>query len=443
MKNPFSFLNRARKKPGERITAGGNMRPGTVVITAPRRFGVGLDDYMQAIRAAEDVDFTRRVRLYDIYEDALLDPHLFSVMHKRKAGVLCRRIEFRRDGVPDEAVNDQIKSPWFMRFVEDALDAQFWGFSLVQFFVNEQGWIDYFLVPRKHVDPVLSVIKRRQDDLLGTPFDSYPDLLMIRGKEPLGILARCTPYVIYKKGTMGDWSQYSEIFGMPVREYVYDSLDPDARENALRDAEQQGGATVFVHDKQSELNLLATSGTGSSNNLYSDLVDRCNAEISKAVLCNTLTTEASDTGTQALGTVHRSVEESLAEQDARFVLDLLNYDMADIFASMGVNTQGGEFVFVEEANIERQTQRMTVLEKAHTVFGLPMDDDYLYGELDIERPDDYDRLKQEMQQRREQEQAAASAMAAAEGAPRTIQPRNSGQSGRFFARAPHDGALEF
>ena len=424
MKNPFSFLNRARKEPGQRITAGGNVRPGTVVLTAPRRFGVGLDDYMKAVRSAEDVDYARRTRLYDIYDDALLDPHLFSVVQKRKSGVLGRRIEFRRDGLPDEAVNAQIGSPWFMRFVEDALDAQFWGFTLVQFYRDSQGWIDYFLVPRKHVDPVLRTVKRRQEDLLGEPFEAYPDLLLVQGKEPLGILARCAPYVIYKKGAMGDWSQYSEIFGMPVREYVYDSLDPDARENALRDAEQQGGATVFVHDKQSELNLLAPSGTGGSNTLYGDLVDRCNAELSKAVLCNTLTTEASDTGTQALGTVHRSVEEALAEQDRRFILNLLNYDMADIFASLGVSTQGGEFVFAEEPDSARQERRLTTLEKAHTVFGLPMDDDYLYGELDIERPAAYDRLKREMARRAEQ-------------------PRNSAGGGRFFARAPHDGALEF
>lgn len=436
MASIFNFFNRARKRPANRITAGGNFRPGTVTVTAPRRFGVGLEDFMSAVRAAEDVDFTRRAKLYDIYADALLDPHLWSVIQNRKAGVLSRRVEFRRDGVADDAVNDQLKSPWFMRFVEDALDAQLWGFSLVQFFVNERGWIDYFLVPRKHVDPVLRLIKTRQEDLLGTSFDEYPDLLLIRGKDPLGILARTVPYVIYKKGTMGDWSQYSEIFGMPVREYTYDSLDPDARSNALRDAEEQGGATVFIHDKQSELNLISPSSTGSSNNMYSDLVDRCNAEISKAILSNTLTTEASDTGTQALGTVHKSVEECIIEQDVEFVLNLLNYEMTDIFSSLGVNTQGGEFVLCEESDEKKKTARLNVLEKAATVFHLPMDDDYLYGELDIERPADYDRLKAERQA--ERQAAMEQAERQVPTGPVTARPDN-----RFFVRAPRAGALDF
>ena len=198
------MVNKTAKEK-QRITEGSNVtRPGaTIILTQPQRFGIGLDDYMQSIRGAENVDFTRRVRLYDIYSESLMDPHLFSVVQKRKSGVLGRKIEFRRNGVADDKVNRQIASPWFLRFLGDALDAEYWGFTLVQFYINEKGWIDYYLVPRKHVDPVLRVIKTRQDDLMGEPFDNYADLLMIRGKEPLGILARTAPYVIYKRGTTG------------------------------------------------------------------------------------------------------------------------------------------------------------------------------------------------------------------------------------------------
>ena len=211
------FRNKAAKS--KRITEGSNVtRPGaTVILTQPQRFGIGLGDYMQAIRSAENVDFTRRVRLYDIYSESLMDPHLFSVVQKRKSGVLSRKIEFRRNGIPDDKVNEQISSPWFLRFISDALDAEYWGFTLVQFYINTKGWIDYYLAPRKHIDPVLRIIKTRQEDINGESFDNYGDLLMIRGKEPLGILARTAPYVIYKRGTIGDWAQFSEIFGMPVR----------------------------------------------------------------------------------------------------------------------------------------------------------------------------------------------------------------------------------
>ena len=93
------FRNKAAKS--KRITEGSNVtRPGaTVILTQPQRFGIGLGDYMQAIRSAENVDFTRRVRLYDIYSESLMDPHLFSVVQKRKSGVLSKKIEFRHNGI--------------------------------------------------------------------------------------------------------------------------------------------------------------------------------------------------------------------------------------------------------------------------------------------------------------------------------------------------------
>lgn len=427
-----NFRNYRTSKSKQRITQGGNRRPGTIVLTAPKRFGIGLDDYMNAIRNAENIDYTQRASLYDIYNDTLLDPHLFAVVQKRKAGTLKRRIEFRRDGMPDDRVNAQISSPWFMRFIEDALDAHFWGFTLVQFYINENGWIDYFHVPRKHVDPVQNLIKHRQTDIVGVPFENYPDLLMINGKEPLGILARTAPYVIYKRGSMGDWAQFSEIFGMPVRKYTYDAADPESRSAAIDDAMSQGSAGVFLCPEGTNLEFIEAGNKSGSAEVYASLIERCNSEMSKAVLGNTLTTEASETGTQALGTVHRKAEDELTEQDGLFILNLLNYDMADQFAALGVNTAGGEFVFVEEEEVSI-IQKAELLIKAHDTFRLPIADDYLYETLKIEKPVDYDRMKAEQSKQKEEDHFR--------DVTKMMTPQN--KSG-FFAHAPQgDGALEW
>lgn len=447
----FPFFRNKASKGKQRITEGSNVtRPGaTVILTQARRFGIGLDDYIQAIRNAENVDFTQRVKLYDIYSESLMDPHLFSVVQKRKSGVLGRKIEFRRNGMPDDKVNEQISSPWFLRFLEDALDAQYWGFTLVQFFINQKGWIDYYLVPRKHIDPVLRIIKTRQNDVGGESFDNYADLLMIQGKEPLGILARTAPYVIYKRGTVGDWAQFSEIFGMPIRKYTYDAADPEALKNAQEAARAQGGGMDFFCPEGSDLSFVETGNTTGSSELYSTFVDRCNAEMSKAVLGNTLTTEASETGTQALGTVHNKVEQELMEQDALGILNLLNYDMTDLFASLGVNTAGGEFVYVEEADLEQVKVKAELLEKAVNVFNLPMDDDYLYEQLNIERPDNYEQLKAEMEEKNKSANPFAQMMQPSgsndtrpDDDKNPKQPKN--RTASFFADAPHStGALDW
>ena len=89
----------------KRITIGGNINPQgsparTVIITQPQRFFLDMQKYMSGIRGAENVDFTNRVRLYDMYEDILLDGHLSSVRDKRIASARNIQIEFRRNGKP-------------------------------------------------------------------------------------------------------------------------------------------------------------------------------------------------------------------------------------------------------------------------------------------------------------------------------------------------------
>lgn len=395
----------------QQITVGGNfMRPGqkqpnVIVLTQPKRFGLDIADYMAAIRAAEDVDFPRRYRLYDLYSDILMDTHLSCVVEKRKNAVLCSDIEFRRDGKPDQTVNEQIRSPWFNRLVGDIIDTRFWGFTLCQFY-KEGEWAGYDLIPRKHVDPVRRLILRRQTDITGRPWDDYADLLFMGNPDDLGLLAKAAPWVIYKRNTTGDWSQFSELFGMPIQEYIYNSDDEESRQRAIDDVAQMGSLAQFFHDEDTRLNLIEAGNKTGSANVYERLCERCNNELSKLVLGNTLTTESSEKGTQALGTVHRKVEDKVAQADKRYVLDVLNYDMADIFARIGINTAGGEFCFPEKKDID-PASKTNILTQLKTNFNLPVSDDYLYKEFGIEKPANYEQMKKKQEDERARKEAAA------------------------------------
>jgi hypothetical protein len=385
-------------KKNTRITISGNIprpgqrQPAIIKLTQPKRFNIDTADFMTAIKAAENVDYTQRAKLYDLYNDILLDTHLSSVIDKRKAAILSSNIEFHRNGKPDEEINEQLFSPWFYRCVADILDARFWGFSLLQFYKNDE-WIDYDLVPRKHVDPVRKIILTRQTDIQGTSWEEFEDLLFIGGCTDLGLLARAAPWIIYKRNTAADWAQFSEVFGMPIQEYTYETDDEEARARALQDANSIGSLATFIHGKDTELQLREAGNKTGSAEVYDKFIERCNSEISKLILGNTLTTEASDTGTQALGTVHKKVEEAVAKADREFVLNVLNYDMSEIFSHLGINTTGGKFCFSEKKNTDPDAT-MRILVQLHTTFGLPIDDDYIYETFGIEKPKDYDKQKQ-------------------------------------------------
>lgn len=457
-----------------RITEGGAVRRDTpdasprgrsiepdIILQMPELFYFDMRAYVASMQSAEAIDFYSRTRLYDMYRSALLDLHLSGIIDKRLVGVSRIPIEFRRDGKPDEAVNREIRAPWFRRFVKDVLWSKFWGFSLFQFYRDEDGFIGYYKVPWKHYDPVRRVILKRQSDTDGIPVDAFADMVCVcEDPRSLGMLSELVPMVLYKRGDMADWAQFCQIFGMPIREYTYDAGDEDARRRLLQDARSQGANAVYIHPKESALNLIESANKSGTVDLYERFKDACNTEMSVRVLGNTLTTDAKTTGTQALGTVHQEEEDHIKADDRDFVLDVLNFTMRPVFESLGVSTEGGEFSYVETRTLN-PSQQVDVIQKAMAM-GLPVADDYIYETLLIDRPEDYDRMKAEIQARQDADRRLKEQLARQAGGEdtggggeptqrtRTARTENRrtdgfwGRMRRFFGVAPRrDGALPF
>lgn len=388
------------KKNKGRITAGGyigNVTAPTIILQQTRRGGLDVGVYMNAIRSAEVIDYPRREKLIDLYEDVKLDSHLFAVLRKQKAAVLSTPIQFMRDGKVDETMQDHIKSPWFLKFLGDLYDHQWEGVggSLFQFYKDEKGWINYDLIPRKNVDAINRVILHRQGDITGESWDEFKDLLYIGNPRMIGNLAVAAFWVILKRNNVGDWADFAEIFGRPVREGTYDAWDEDARQKLLKDISEMGGAGVIVHPSGTELNLIQTQNVAGGGDMYEKLGTYCNNEISKTVTGNTLTTEAGDKGTQALGTVQKEGEEDINFFVKQEILNILNYEMTETFARLGIDTAGGEFFFVPPKSKNSQ-EKVNVLKTLKNDMQLPIDDDYLYEEFGIPKPKDYEAMKEEL-----------------------------------------------
>ena len=75
------------KKKHRKIVSGGqvNRLPDqTIILQPPHRGGLDVSYYMNSIRSAEHIDFPRRSKLIDLYEDVRIDSHLFAVLRKQK-----------------------------------------------------------------------------------------------------------------------------------------------------------------------------------------------------------------------------------------------------------------------------------------------------------------------------------------------------------------------
>ena len=290
---------------------------------------------MMALNSATAIDMYNRATLYDMYSSAFkTDPHLIGIHRKRLVGACRTPIEFIRNEQSDNDINDLLKQSWFRKFRKEIVKSEFWGFSLMQFYKNADGSIGFDSIDRKHYDPVREVILRYQSDNEGTPIDAFSNTIVV-GDEPreLGIMSAIMPYVLYKRGNIGDWAQFCQIFGMPIREYTYDAGDEDARRRLIEDARKQGANAVYIHPEGSSLTLHESGNKSGSSDLYNNFSDKCDAQMSIAVLGNTLTTDAKATGTQALGTVHQDEEDEIKEDDQALILSVLNSaQMNRIFA---------------------------------------------------------------------------------------------------------------
>lgn len=430
-----------RKNARKRIIQGGlvdirNTRQPDVVLQMPEIFYFDMNAYINSVKSALNIDFTNRVRLYDMYESSMLDLHLSGVLDKRLRGVTKIPIEFRRNAQPDNVINAQLRSPWFKQLRKDLVMSHFWGFTLVQFYLDEDGNIRYDLINRKHYDPIHRKLLKYQGAIDGISIDEFPNTMFVGSERKLGIFAELLPAVLYKRGNMADWARFANIFGMPIREYTYDAGDEEARARLIADARRQGSNAVYIHPKDSELKLIEAANKTGSSELYRTFAEYWDAKMSIRVLGNTLTTDAKENGTQSLGTVHKEEEDEMNADDCDFLLDILNYNMRPVFQNLGFNVDGGEFVYARHDKIN-PSQQIDIVQKLSSM-GLPIDDDYLYETFSVRKPDNYEELKLMKEAER---QAMRDALAADKGDnKKTSQTAINNRLRSFFGLAPKTGA---
>lgn len=360
-----------------------------LLITQTERGEITVEDYLDAISEAENVDYPNNTRLIDMIEDACMDGHLFSVREKRKATILRNRPEFVRDGKKDEKINEHIRSPWFRELLSDMIETDDYGHTLVQF-RREGDWINFNKIPRKHYNPVRKFIKTRQTDIEGISFDEYRHLLLMGKPRELGRLTKAALYVIYKRNAMSDFAAFIEKFARPFIEGEYDGYDEKIRRKLLNDLFRHSGGSVLVRPAGSKITLHDIASKGATGELHKIFIKLCDEEISKLYLGSTLTVEVGDKGTQALGTVHQEGQEDVAELLKQWLLDVLNYELTDIFADLGLDTRGGEFQYAAP-----KTKNLTARANVdRTLFdmGVAFPESYFNETYGIPAPDEGERV---------------------------------------------------
>ena len=91
-----------------------------------------------ALISAESVYFPTRTRLYDLYEDVVLDGHLSGVISKRIDAVLNKEISFLADGTRVHELDALLHSLSFRDVMRTIMETQLWGISGIEFIPGKE-----------------------------------------------------------------------------------------------------------------------------------------------------------------------------------------------------------------------------------------------------------------------------------------------------------------
>lgn len=358
MKN---FKNKIQKAlPNERIL-------NTIKIPTPLyRVSTDLDKYRSAVVSAENIYTPNRFWLLQLYQQAILDAHVTACIQQRKNIILASEFNvYNKDGSENEEKSKILKAKWFLDFIGYALDSIYYGHSLIQFddIINRNGMDEFKeveLVPRQYVRPETHVVTEATATFEGVDYLELPYINWCIGvgeKRDLGLLLKITPLVIWKKNAIGAWAEYIEKFGSPMRIGKTNSNDLDSVNNMQNMLENMGTSSWGLF-KSDDLIELVESSSSDAFNVFDKMIDRCNSEISKLILGQTMTTD--DGASRSQAEVHERVLDNVGYSDKQFLYNVNNNQLIPMLNALGFQFEGlyidieneNEFSLIEKSNFD-------------------------------------------------------------------------------------------
>jgi len=143
-----------------------------------------------------------------------------------------------------------------------------------------------------------------------------------------GIYRVCAWMYLFKNYAIKDWVVFCEVYGMPLRLGKYDSgASSDDKDALITAISSLGSDAAGIISKSTEIEFVeAAKGTASAD-LWKNLAQFTNGEMSKALLGQTLTAEVGDKGSYAAAKTHNEVRLDLAKADTKAVAATIRHQL--------------------------------------------------------------------------------------------------------------------
>jgi hypothetical protein len=349
---------------------------------APKDVG----DWRSALIAAESVYYPNQSRLFDLYEDILLDAFLAGIIRKRISQVINKRLLFVRDGKEVPEMEKVIKSKVFKDIMREIIWTKMWGVNGLEFVPGDK--LQFNRIPKKHIKRKTQLITYEQFGLTeGIDYTQLKNVWVLGEPHDLGLLLICGFLALLKKGNISDWAQYIELFGSPAIVVKYKGYDQQAKVAAEKVLDSVANSMRLTIPEEMNITFEDGKMANGDGKLQETFRQACNEELSIIMLGNTETTGHSKTGTGAKSQEHARQQLEIIRDDMDYVVDLLNSDhFMEILRSYNLPVDGGCFEFDREVDINLIQDKYKI-DLAWLQAGLPMSKNYLYETYGIPEPE--------------------------------------------------------
>ena len=315
----------------------------------PIRADVELEELATAIRLAKSPDYPNRLKLYAIYERIIHDSHLQSQIRTAKLSVLKSDFVIKKNNKINDKAKDLLAQSWFDKFIDLALDAEFWGHSLIEFSTLNQNnkFTDVTLIPRTHVKPEKGIVVAEPTDDKGIAYRNYATqfaLIEIGDKYDLGLLETAAREVIVKNYARTDWSQASEKYGMPllkIKTNTSDSKEIDRLEEMAQNFAYNGYIIINSEDDAEIIQIKSTD----FYKIYLENIQSCNENISK--LINGQTGTSDEKAYVGSAEVHERILNNYTFSRLRKMQYIVNNQLIPFLIKWGYPLDGYQFQYTD------------------------------------------------------------------------------------------------
>lgn len=307
-----------------------------------------LNDWQASRFARYQAEVPKTYLMQELYQDVMLDGHLTGITGNRTLRTTNKDYIFTINGIKDDDLTELIKDKeWFENIIQWAHESTYYGYSLIWVKDFEKGNIkEVELIERGLVVPEHKVLLYDINADKGIDYSTIKDILLYaQFYDNVGLLEKAAVYTILKRHSWGSWDEFEELFGIPIRIAKIASQSETVKNEVAGWLEEMGSAPYGVFPIGTEVDIKENSKTDSFN-VFFQKIKALDAELSKLVLHQTMTTE--NGSSKAQGSVHENTLEEVIYADEKKELAFLNNRLVPAMRLLGYKIPDKAKIAVEK-----------------------------------------------------------------------------------------------